>query len=82
MKVPVADTFRDLSLNHAPLGRLTEGVATPGGWSKFQLTPEQIEQYWRDGYLSNIPVLSEEQCDMLLEDYKTFLVSAPLTVCW
>ena len=71
-KVP--DDFRDLSLDHTPLGCLTEGVKTPGEWDKFKLTPEQVEQFWRDGYLSNIQVLSEQQCHKLLEDYKTFLV--------
>ena len=72
----MADTFQDLSLSHTPLGHLTGGVAAPGEWGKFQLTPEQVEQFWRDGYISNIPVLSEEQVSKLLEDYKTFLVSA------
>lgn len=43
--------------------------------AKFKLTDEQVEQYWRDGYISNIPVLTEEQCDKLLEDYSKFLVS-------
>ena len=70
----IPENFRDLSLDHAPLGCLTKSVASPGGWGKFELTPEQMEQYWRDGYLSNIQVLSEEQCERLLQDYRTFLV--------
>ena len=44
-------------------------------WQQYRLTEEQLEQYWADGYLPNIKVLSEEQCDILLEDYKLFLVS-------
>ena len=74
MTTEVPDTFHDLSLEHKPLGCLTGGVASPEAWSKFKLSPEQVEQYWSDGYLSNIPVLTDDQCDKLLEDYKTFLV--------
>ena len=43
-------------------------------WSGLRLSQEQVDQFWRDGYLSNIPVLSEKQCELLLSDYKTFLV--------
>lgn len=45
------------------------------GWQQYKLTNEQVDQYWTNGYLPNIKVLSEEQCDKLLEDYKLFLVS-------
>jgi len=44
-------------------------------WTQYRLTEEQIDQYWSNGYLPNIKVLSEEQCDKLLADYKLFLVS-------
>lgn len=44
-------------------------------WQQYRLTEEQIDQYWANGYLPNIKVLSEEQCDKLLADYKLFLVS-------
>ena len=44
-------------------------------WQQYRLTEEQIDQYWTNGYLPNIKVLSEEQCDKLLTDYKLFLVS-------
>ena len=44
-------------------------------WQQYRLTVEQIDQYWNNGYLPNIKVLSEEQCDKLLADYKLFLVS-------
>ena len=56
---------------------MTIVVSTQDGkdWQQYRLTEEQLEQYWADGYLSNIKVLSEEQCDILLEDYKLFLVS-------
>ena len=44
-------------------------------WHKYKLTQEQVDSYWTNGYLPNIRVLSEDQCDKLLEDYKVFLVS-------
>jgi len=72
--VKVSEGFQDLSLEHSPLGCLTEAVTSPQELKHFQLTPEQVEQYWEEGYLSNIPVLSEEQCDKLLKDYNKFLV--------
>lgn len=42
--------------------------------SQFKLTQAQVDQYWKDGYLSGFRVLSDEQCELLLEDYKIFLV--------
>ncbi|KAL3885172.1 hypothetical protein ACJMK2_025267 [Sinanodonta woodiana] len=42
-------------------------------WAKFKLTDEQIEQYWKDGYLLNIPVLTHEQCDRINEDVKRLM---------
>jgi len=48
-------------------------------WAKHQLSDAQVEQFWSQGYLSNIPVLSEEQCEKLLKDYRTFLVRRILT---
>ena len=34
----------------------------------FELSQELVEEFWRTGYITNIPVLSEELCDVLLED--------------
>ena len=52
-------------------------VQDPNGrdWSEHQLSASQVKRYWDEGYLSNVPVLTEEQCDRLLEAYETFLVS-------
>ena len=44
-------------------------------WSQYKLSEAQVDQYWRDGYISNIRVLADEQCDLLLQDYQVFLVS-------
>lgn len=78
--VPVPQDFQDLSLNHSSMGALTtESSQDAGAWSKYRLTPEQVEQFWRDGYLSNIRVLSEDQCASILTDYQKFLVSSVYT---
>ena len=66
--------FRDLSLDHTPLGCLASNKPGHKEWEQFKLTPEQVEQYWTNGYLSNIPVLSDDQCKKLLDEYKVFLV--------
>ncbi|XP_050415070.2 phytanoyl-CoA dioxygenase domain-containing protein 1 [Patella vulgata] len=63
----------DLSKIHKPLGVLYDPIKDKSEWSKFKLTNEQIEEFWRDGFLLNIPVLTEEQCDKVLQDYIYFL---------
>lgn len=74
--VPVPPDFRDLSLDHTPLGSLADEQSNdPGVWDKYHLSQEQVDQFWENGFLSSIPVLSEEQCDKILKDYTTFLVS-------
>lgn len=64
----------DWSTVHKPVGDLFEHIdldkTTVEG---FKLTNEKIEQFWKDGFLLNIPVLTHEQCDKILEDYKFFL---------
>ena len=52
---------------------------TPSEWRKYELSPAQVEQFWEEGYLSRIPVLTEEQCDKLLQDYALFLVGVNLS---
>ncbi|XP_038066209.1 probable phytanoyl-CoA dioxygenase [Patiria miniata] len=63
----------DLSTKHEPLGGLFNPVKEPADWSRFKLSQEQVDQFWRDGYLTNIPVLSEEQCDKILSDYQRII---------
>ncbi|XP_065884452.1 uncharacterized protein [Dysidea avara] len=65
--------FKDLSTVHVPIGGLFDQPQTGKEWHKYKLTQEQVDSYWTNGYLPNIRVLSEDQCDKLLEDYKVFL---------
>ncbi len=73
---PVTPDVTDLSLHHSSLGVLSkEPSSGPQTWSKYALSSEQVDKFWRDGYLSNIPVLTEDQCDLLLAEYAPFLAS-------
>ncbi|KAL3885171.1 hypothetical protein ACJMK2_025266 [Sinanodonta woodiana] len=64
----------DLSKVHNALENYLFHPITNGkDWAKFKLTDEQIEQYWKDGYLLNIPVLTHEQCDRINEDVKRLM---------
>ncbi|CAI8052126.1 hypothetical protein GBAR_LOCUS28537 [Geodia barretti] len=71
----VPEDFTDLSTVHHSLGSLSvqEGGESGDDWISHQLSQEQVDQFWRDGYLSNIPVLAQKQVQLLLKDYKTFL---------
>ncbi|XP_074652703.1 phytanoyl-CoA dioxygenase domain-containing protein 1 homolog [Tubulanus polymorphus] len=57
----------DYSSVHEPMGELFQPVQNPFEWNKFKLTDAQINQYWKDGFLLNVPVLTTEQ------DYKYFV---------
>ena len=41
--------------------------------SPYLLTPDQLASYSTNGYLSNLPCLTPQQCDAILEHYKQFL---------
>lgn len=60
---------------------VADSIQDHAEYEQLKLTPEQIDMYWEQGYLSNIPVLSEEQCEILLKDYRTVFhpVSTSLT---
>ncbi|XP_067666222.1 probable alpha-ketoglutarate-dependent hypophosphite dioxygenase isoform X1 [Haliotis asinina] len=63
----------DYSTVHEAVGDLFSPVTNKSDWSKFRLTDDQIAQFNRDGYLLNVPILSPEQCDRILDDYKYFI---------
>ncbi|KAL5019597.1 hypothetical protein ScPMuIL_002489 [Solemya velum] len=63
----------DWSTVHEPTGELFAPIQNSAEWRSFRFTPEQVSQYWRDGYISNIPVLTPDQCDRILADYTYFL---------
>ena len=75
--VDVPVDFHDLSLEHGLLGSLTGGKRQleADEWRQHQLPNEKVEEFWERGYLANVRVLTEEQCDQILSDYQHFLVS-------
>ncbi|XP_033641642.1 phytanoyl-CoA dioxygenase, peroxisomal-like [Asterias rubens] len=66
----------DLSKVHEPLGALFAPVKDPEGWRQFRLTQDQVDRFWQDGYLTNIQVLSNQQCDKILLDYQRLVNEA------
>jgi len=52
----------DYSLKHQFLGSLE------GSGGEHQLSDEQVNNFWRDGFLAGVPVLSDNDCDKLLEE--------------
>ena len=73
----VPDDFHDLSLEHCLLGSLTGGKKQLSAeeWRQCQLSNEQVEEFWERGFLTNVRVLTEEQCEQIIQDYQQFLVS-------
>lgn len=61
----------DYSTVHKPVGSLFDVEKCE--WNKFKLSQDQIDTFWKDGFLLNVPVLTPQQCDMILEDYRYFL---------
>ncbi|MBI1317669.1 MAG: phytanoyl-CoA dioxygenase family protein [Candidatus Hydrogenedens sp.] len=57
----------DLATSHAPVSDLfkPQQEADP---ASFALSPEQLEQYERDGFVAGIRLLNDAQCDALCEE--------------
>ncbi len=62
----------DLSLRHQPTGVLFSTPETPDQWKAFQLTPQQVADYERDGYVAGVRILDDAQIDRLLEELEVF----------
>ena len=55
----------DLSTRHCPVGALFEAPRTREEWSRYRLSDADVEFFGREGYLSGIRVLTDEQVDAL-----------------
>ena len=67
--------IRDLSYVSEPIGALYPLLPKcHAALSPFLLTDEQLEFYKENGFVSNLPALSLEQCDAILTDYRQFLL--------
>ena len=80
VNIAVPEDFHDLSLEHSLLGSLTGGQTrlSPEEWRQCELSKEQVEEFWERGFLTNVRVLTDEQCDQIIKDYQQFLVCVPV----
>jgi len=75
VSVPLPSDYKDLSLDHQLLGALgINELSNHKDYQALELSSEQVEKFWHDGFLSNIRVLDEAQCSLLLSEYEKFLV--------
>jgi len=58
----------DLSEKHGLIGNLFTRPRSPDEWKRYALSHEQIAFYGEHGYVSNVPLLTGEQCDVLCEE--------------
>jgi hypothetical protein len=58
----------DLAEHHSPLSGLFEQPTSPEEWEQYALTEEQIQHFQEHGYITGLKILTEEQCDVLLEE--------------
>ncbi|MEX2558887.1 MAG: phytanoyl-CoA dioxygenase family protein [Pirellulales bacterium] len=61
-------TAVDLAERHELISDLITLPDGPADWRKYRLTEEQVESFERLGYVTGVRVLSDEQCDRLLEE--------------
>jgi ectoine hydroxylase-related dioxygenase (phytanoyl-CoA dioxygenase family) len=65
----------DLSFISKPIGGLFGQLpVNPEDYAQFLLSEDQIGFYKANGYLTDVRVLTEEQCDRILDEYKKFLL--------
>lgn len=57
--------IEDLSLRHEPVGNLFPRPASREEWARYRLSPEQVEAFRRDGFLTGVRVLTDEQVEAL-----------------
>jgi ectoine hydroxylase-related dioxygenase (phytanoyl-CoA dioxygenase family) len=55
----------DLSTYHQPIGPLFKISESVADWDRFRLSRKQIEFYHSNGYLAGIPMLSDDQVEVL-----------------
>lgn len=55
----------DLSLRHEPVGGLFPRPASRDEWDQYKLSPEQVEAFRRDGFLTGIRLLNDDQVEAL-----------------
>jgi hypothetical protein len=69
----MTEPIEDLSLRHGPVTGMFKRPAEPQEWDGYRLREDQVRSYQVNGYLENVRLLSEEQCDLLCEELEEFL---------
>jgi ectoine hydroxylase-related dioxygenase (phytanoyl-CoA dioxygenase family) len=65
----------DLSFISKPIGDLFGQLpVNPDDYSQYLLSEDQISFYKANGYLTQVRVLTDEQCNRILDEYKKFLL--------
>ncbi len=74
----VPSDVTDFSKYSKPVGKLFGSLPLndPKAFSKQLLPQHKVQEYWQNGFVTNIPVLSHEQCDLLLQDLALLSVHA------
>lgn len=62
----------DLAQSHQPITELFERISRPEDADRWRLTPEQVERYHRDGYLSGVRILEPHQVEALRSELQVF----------
>jgi hypothetical protein len=60
--------MKDLSLSHQSVTSMFRIPGSPEAWRQHALTDEQLDFYRREGYVSGVRLLSDEQVDVLCEE--------------
>ena len=71
------DICGDLSTRHDLVSDLFRIPATSDEWSPYRLTDDQVEFYQRYGYLAGLRMLSDEQVEVLREQFKELIDPSP-----
>jgi hypothetical protein len=56
---------KDFSELHTPTGALGKPLAHPQEWQRYRLSDNQVEAFHRDGFLSGVQVLDDQQIEAL-----------------
>ena len=63
----------DLSTRHDLVGNLVTLPATPAGWARCRLSPEQVRFYHEHGYVAGVRVLDDAKVDTLRAELQDLL---------
>jgi hypothetical protein len=58
-------TMKDLSTEHQPILSIFDRPSSKGDWDRYRLSPDQLEFYHENGYLAGVPMLNDEQVELL-----------------